>query len=115
MSPHTICSHRISFRTFFVATLAGPVLATPNHYVGVNAHQPSEDVLDAAKDLNVSWIRIDLNWFQAEPARDSYDWTLFDAIIDGDLGEMIGALKLDAFLPEAEVKRARGWEVVPGE
>jgi len=29
--------------------------------------------------------------------------------------EKIGALKLDAFLPKAEVKRARGWEGVPRE
>ncbi len=66
-----------------VAVFAGPVLAAPTHSVGVNTHQPSSDVLDAAQELGVDWIRIDFNWYQAEPTKGAYDWTLFDAIIDG--------------------------------
>lgn len=54
-----------------------------SHAVGVNAHQPSSDVLDAIQDLGVGWVRIDLNWLQAAPRKDRYDWALFDAIIDG--------------------------------
>jgi hypothetical protein len=65
------------------ACLAASAQSAPSHFVGVNAHQPSPDVLDAAKDLGVSWIRIDLNWFQVEPTRGSYNWAPFDAIIDG--------------------------------
>lgn len=51
--------------------------------VGVNTHQPAPDVLDAAKDLGVGWIRIDLNWFQVEPSKGAYNWALIDGIVDG--------------------------------
>lgn len=65
------------------AGLTASAQSAPSHFAGVNAHQPSPDVLDAAKDLGVSWIRIDLNWLQVEPTRGTYNWAPFDAIIDG--------------------------------
>lgn len=61
--------------------LSTAALAQQN-FLGVNAHQPQTDVLDAAKDLGVSWVRIDLNWYQAQPTQgQAPDFTLFDKIV----------------------------------
>jgi hypothetical protein len=80
---------RISLRTAalagLIAALVGliaPAAAAPTNYLGVNAHQPAGDVLDAAKALGVSWVRIDFNWFQAQPSATKTDWSLFDTLIN---------------------------------
>lgn len=82
-----------------VATLVGPVRAASSPSVGVNTHQPSADVLDAAQELGVGWIRIDFNWYQAEPSRGTYDWTLFDTIIDGALRRGLKVFPTLAYAP----------------
>jgi hypothetical protein len=57
--------------------------AAPTNFLGVNAHQPATDVLDAAADLGVGWVRIDLNWFQAQPtAGQPPDFTIFDKMVN---------------------------------
>ena len=65
-----------------LALLALPAEAAPNNIVGVNTHQPADDVLDACKSLGVSWVRVDFNWYQAEPKQGQYSWALFDKIIN---------------------------------
>ena len=42
----------------WLLTAVRPATAA-SHAVGVNAHQPSGDVLDAIQDLGVGWVRID--------------------------------------------------------
>ena len=56
--------------------------AAPTNIVGVNTHQPSDDVLDACKSLGVTWVRIDFNWYQVETKQGSYNWGLFDKMIN---------------------------------
>lgn len=50
--------------------------------VGTNTHLPAADALDLAVDLGGEWVRIDFNWYLAEPSNNSYDWSVFDAVID---------------------------------
>ena len=64
-----------------ILALAVPVAATPTNFMGVNAHQPMDHVLDGIKDLGMTWVRIDFNWFQAEPKQGQYNWSLFDKMI----------------------------------
>ena len=59
--------------------------AAPDNAVGVNAHQPAADVLDAIKDLGATWVRIDFNWYQAEPKQGTQKWALFDTMINNAL------------------------------
>lgn len=49
---------------------------------GINTHLPSTADLDQARAAGVGWVRIDFNWFMAEPSRDGYQWALFDRIIN---------------------------------
>src|SRR5262252_1447911 len=51
--------------------------------VGVNTHLPPADTLDLTHELHTGWIRIDFNWFMAEPAQGQYDWSVFDAVANG--------------------------------
>jgi polysaccharide biosynthesis protein PslG len=30
---------------------------------------------------DIAWIRVDFNWYDLQPARDRYDWTLADAVV----------------------------------
>jgi MYXO-CTERM domain-containing protein len=62
--------------------LSPPALAAPTHFVGVNTHLPGTDVLDAVKDLGMSWIRIDVNWFQMQPSQASPpDFSAVDQVV----------------------------------
>ncbi len=62
--------------------IVSPAQGAPNNIVGLNTHQPADDVLDAAKSLGVTWVRIDFNWYQAETKQGKYSWALFDKIIN---------------------------------
>ncbi len=66
--------------TAIIALLAAPAGAND---VGVNAHVPTDDQLDALADLGVEWVRVDANWFQLEPAAGRYDWGYMDRVVDG--------------------------------
>lgn len=61
--------------------LAFPALGRDE--LGVNAHIPADDELDALADLGVGWVRIDVNWFVVEPREGAYDWREIDRVVDG--------------------------------
>ncbi len=50
--------------------------------IGMCVHLPPSDTLDLAKDTGGEWIRIDFNWDIAEPSAGTYDWTVFDNLLD---------------------------------
>ena len=49
---------------------------------GVNAHIPSSSVADRIQSAGIEWVRIDFLWLLAEPERDVYDWSVYDALVD---------------------------------
>jgi hypothetical protein len=49
---------------------------------GVNAHQASNDALDAVAAAGIGWVRFDMNWLQMEPAQGTYDWTESDRFVE---------------------------------
>lgn len=49
---------------------------------GVNAHQAADEALDRAAQAGIGWVRFDFNWFQFEPAPDTYDWSVPDRFVD---------------------------------
>jgi MYXO-CTERM domain-containing protein len=60
----------------------GDLRAAPNA-VGLNTHLPQNDVLDAAVAAGVEWVRIDFNWYIAQPsAGKAPDFSLFEKVID---------------------------------
>jgi MYXO-CTERM domain-containing protein len=50
--------------------------------IGMNVHLPPSDTLDLAKDGGAEWVRIDFNWDIAEATQGTYDWTVFDGVLD---------------------------------
>lgn len=60
--------------------LATAVVAAPgDNAVGVNVHQASAEHVAAASALGVSWVRVDGNWFEMQPARTSFSFAPMDA------------------------------------
>jgi hypothetical protein len=49
---------------------------------GVNAHVPSEAIVERIDDAGIGWVRIDFLWRVVEPERDVYDWSTYDALLD---------------------------------
>ena len=49
---------------------------------GVNAHIPSAAVTDRIEAVGIDWVRIDFLWLLAEPERDVYNWSVYDALVD---------------------------------
>lgn len=45
---------------------------------GVNAHQADTAALEQAAAAGAKWVRFDMNWYQFEPSKGSYDWTVAD-------------------------------------
>ncbi len=64
--------------------------------VGLNAHIPSNDILDdVALNLGVRWIRVDFDWFRIEPEQGQFRWEATDRIVQRaeELGlEVLGVL-----------------------
>ncbi len=50
---------------------------------GVNAHIPSGAIQAPIVDAGIGWVRIDFVWAFVEFESDRYDWTIYDALIDG--------------------------------
>ena len=61
--------------------VAATATAAPTNHMGVNAHQPKDHVLDGIKDLGMTWVRIDFNWFQVEAKQGKFSWSFFDKMI----------------------------------
>ena len=73
--------------------------ATPRE-LGFNVHQSATVGLDATRDAGAGWVRIDLNWFDAQPrSAAAYDWTRFDALIDGALARKLRVLAVVGYTP----------------
>ncbi len=59
----------------------GPALA--QDAVGINAHVPTDDELDALADLGVGWVRVDANWLSMEPRQGDFRWGEMDRVVNG--------------------------------
>jgi hypothetical protein len=80
--------------------VAAPASAAPTRFVGVNAHQPANDILDAIKDLGATWVRIDFNWFQAQPqASTPPDFTFFDGIVNAAIARGLKVFPTVGYAP----------------
>jgi len=70
--------------------------ATPDCPYGVNAHQASDAVLEAAAEAGIGWVRFDMNWNQFEPEKGQYNWTVGDRFM-----AKAEALELNVFVTVA--------------
>lgn len=86
-----------------LATVALAVLASPGaaqDAVGINAHVPSAAELSIAAESGVTWVRMDANWWQLEPAAGSYAWGPLDAAVDAARAEGLNVYLTLAYTPD---------------
>ncbi len=68
--------------------------------LGFNVHQSATVGLDVTKAAGLGWVRLDLNWLDAEPAQQgTYDWSRFDAQIDAASAKGLNVLAVLAYGP----------------
>ena len=60
----------------------GLALADVSSPYGINSHVPDTSTLDMIAGAGLGWIRVDMNWFQLEPGRDSYNWGFMDSTVN---------------------------------
>ena len=85
-------------RTVLLAALiCAPALAQNN--VGINAHLPADDELDAIADLGVQWMRIDNNWLQVEPRDGEFEWRHIDRVVNGAEARGVRVMMTLAYAP----------------
>gem|GEM_PF-3153816 len=78
----------------------GPLSAAPSNQIGMNVHHPKPDVLDAAVDLGVDWIRIDFTWGDIQKASTQPpDFAFFDTIVDGALQRGLKVFATVGYVP----------------
>lgn len=51
----------------------------PSRY-GLNSHNAGEPLLGQFAAVGIKWHRIDINWFDVEPARGDYRWDVIDSM-----------------------------------
>ncbi|MCK5795643.1 MAG: cellulase family glycosylhydrolase [Deltaproteobacteria bacterium] len=83
-----------------LTSTSSSVLAKPNNFIGINAHQPAKDIIDGLKDLGVSWVRIDFNWFQVQPQKSSkIDFSHFDNLVNAALARGLKVFPTIGYAP----------------
>ncbi len=80
------------------ALFAAPAAAAPKE-LGLNIHQSTDVGLEVTKSANLKWVRIDVNWFAAEPTQGVYDWAVLDQVIDGAKSRGLSVLAVLAYTP----------------
>jgi hypothetical protein len=78
--------------------LARPALAVQE--LGLNTHQSTSVGLDATRDAKLRWVRIDLNWFNAQPTPAAPDFSLFDTIVDEAQARGLSVLAVVGYTPD---------------
>lgn len=81
-----------------LALLPSAALAAPKA-LGLNTHQSTTVGLDATRDAGLGWVRIDFNWINAEPKKGVFDWSVFDAIVDGANARGLRVLAVIGYAP----------------
>ncbi len=65
---------------FWLALMSSGIgLASP---FGINAHIPSDAVMDALAQAGIDWVRIDFLWPLVQPTQGDWDWTTYDHVVD---------------------------------
>ncbi|MDW8361951.1 MAG: sugar-binding protein [Myxococcales bacterium] len=77
--------------------------------LGVNAHVPSDDLLEMARDLGVRWIRIDVNWRDVHTGPGRFRWEEIDRVVAGAGARGLNVFATLAYTPDwvGRVARAR--------
>lgn len=81
-----------------IATTSIDASAQPRA-LGLNVHQSTDVGLDITRDASLGWVRIDLNWLDAEPAPGMLSFGLFDAIVDNALSRGLSVLAVIGYTP----------------
>ncbi len=61
--------------------LAGGARAGASPF-GINAHVPPDQVLDALAEAGIGWVRIDVLWPLVQPEADTWEWTVYDHVVE---------------------------------
>jgi beta-galactosidase GanA len=48
---------------------------------GMNVHLSENEVLEKMKEAGIKWFRIDVNWFEAEPEKNKFNWGRIDRVV----------------------------------
>lgn len=71
---------------------------------GINIHAPQGEeltaLLDRVQAAGIGWVRIDFIWAWVEPARDQYDWQVYDAIAAAARARGIEVFATLAYTPQ---------------
>ncbi len=79
-----IVKPRLWIPLLLALAIVSPAAAAEVSPYGINIHAPQGEeltaLLDRVQTAGIGWVRIDFIWAWVEPARDQYDWRVYDAI-----------------------------------
>jgi hypothetical protein len=86
-----------------LGAIVPPATAVEVSPYGINIHAPQGEELNALLDrvqaAGIGWVRIDFIWAWVEPARDQYDWRVYDAIAAAARARNIEVFATIAYTP----------------
>ena len=59
----------------------GRAQAVESSPYGVNAHIARDAILESLADIDVRWLRVDVDWDQIEPERGVFEWSALDQML----------------------------------
>jgi len=62
-----------------VGSLFSQTISSSPH--GINVHLVEDEVLEKVVEAGISWIRIDIHWYETEPAEGVIDYTRVDRVV----------------------------------
>ena len=102
-----------------IASPAPPATAVEVSPYGINIHAPQgddlTDLLDRVQAAGIGWVRIDFIWAWVEPARDQYDWQVYDAIAAAARARGIEVFATLAYTPPWAGQAVNGVPNDPGQ
>ncbi|MBB2992007.1 hypothetical protein FHR72_003503 [Mycolicibacterium iranicum] len=79
--------------------------AEPRPEIGMTVHSRGADgaainrQFDVMAEMNVTWVRVDIDWSVVENQRGQFDWTYPDAVVDAASARGMNVLAVVAFTP----------------
>ena len=77
------------------------------HFRGADAATVKRQ-FDLMADMNVTWVRVDIDWSVVERERGQFDWAYPDNFVDEAVARRMKVLVVLAFSPDGRAHRIRG-------
>src|SRR5271170_5188262 len=83
----------------FAAAVAAADASGDARLLGLNIHQSADVGVAVTEVCKGQLVRVDFNWFSAEPTEGTYDWTVLDAVVNASVARGFTVIATTGYTP----------------